>query len=102
MTIILRVCVYIYIYIFYDLSMQTLTPHMQTAVAKSGEKSKDTSTKKSSANRYGLGDQDQGNFSIELWKKAFRDTCERLCPIRAEGHECGCLSSTARLVCVFV
>lgn len=77
---------------------QTLTPHMQTTVAKSGEKSKGTSTKKSSASKYGLGDQDQGNFSIELWKKAFRDACERLCPIRAEGHECGCLPLTTKLV----
>lgn len=77
---------------------QTLTPHMQTAVAKANGKSKGTNTKKSSASKYGLGDQEQGNFSIELWKKAFRDACERLCPIRTEGHECGCLPLMARLV----
>lgn len=82
----------------YALSMQTLTPHMQTAVAKANGKSKGTNTKKSSASKYSLGDQEQGNFSIELWKKAFRDACERLCPIRTEGHECGCLPLMARLV----
>lgn len=44
------------------------------------------------------GEQEQGNFAIDLWKKAFRDACERLCPIRAGGHECGCLPLLARLV----
>lgn len=49
-----------------------------------------------------LGDQEQGSFSIELWKKAFKDAFERLCPIRAGGHECGCLPLLARLVCLCV
>ncbi|CAI9093240.1 OLC1v1028697C8 [Oldenlandia corymbosa var. corymbosa] len=71
---------------------QTLTPHMQTTVAKG------SSSKKTNKVRYGLGNQEQGNFSIELWKKAFKDACERLCPIRAGGHECGCLPVIARLV----
>ena len=47
----------------------------------------------------GLGDAEQGNFAVDLWKKAFKDACERLCPIRAGGHECGCLPVLARLVC---
>ncbi|XP_038713804.1 uncharacterized protein LOC120007566 [Tripterygium wilfordii] len=71
---------------------QTLTPHMQSTAVKS------TSTKKSHARMPGLGDQEQGNFSIDLWKKAFKDACERLCPVRASGHECGCLPLLARLV----
>ncbi|XP_050208485.1 uncharacterized protein LOC126657762 [Mercurialis annua] len=71
---------------------QTLIPHMQSTAVKGSE------TKKSHARRYGLGDQDQGNFAIDLWKKAFRDACERLCPIRSGGHECGCLPLLARLV----
>ncbi|XVF02736.1 hypothetical protein REPUB_Repub04eG0199700 [Reevesia pubescens] len=71
---------------------QTLTPHMQSAAAKS------SSSRKTSTRRYGLGDQEQGNFSVELWKKAFKDACERLCPIRACGHECGCLPMLAKLV----
>ncbi|XVE74808.1 hypothetical protein DITRI_Ditri12bG0048100 [Diplodiscus trichospermus] len=71
---------------------QTLTPYMQSAAAKS------SSSRKSSTRRYGLGDQEQGNFSVELWKKAFKEACERLCPIRASGHECGCLAVLAKLV----
>ncbi|KAL3511418.1 hypothetical protein ACH5RR_030819 [Cinchona calisaya] len=77
---------------------QTLTPHMQTTVAKTSGRTRGSSTKKTNTSRYCLGDQEQGNFSIELWKKAFKDACERLCPIRAGGHECGCLPVMARLV----
>ncbi|XP_065873857.1 uncharacterized protein [Euphorbia lathyris] len=72
---------------------QTLTPYMQSTAIKGGSSSKKIHTRK-----YGLGDQEQGNFAIDLWKKAFRDACERLCPIRACGHECGCLPVLSRLV----
>lgn len=75
------------------LSIQTMTPHMQPAAAKA------SSSRKSSGKKNGLGDHEQGNFSIELWKKAFKDACQRLCPARAGGHECGCLPVLARLVC---
>lgn len=44
-----------------------------------------------------MGDQ-QGNLSVEIWNRAFRDASERLCPLRSEGHECGCLHMLARLV----
>ncbi|KAI9168962.1 hypothetical protein LWI28_004552 [Acer negundo] len=71
---------------------QTLTPHMQPAAAKG------SSSRKTNGRRHGLGDQEQGNFSIELWKKAFKDACERLCPTRAGGHECGCLPVLSKLV----
>ncbi|KAJ8750149.1 hypothetical protein K2173_014064 [Erythroxylum novogranatense] len=43
-------------------------------------------------------DEDQVNFSQGLWKKAFKDACERLCPVRAAVHECGCLPVLARLI----
>lgn len=72
---------------------QTLTPHMQSSAANGS--SRGSSSRKS---KHVLGDQEQGSFSIELWKKAFKDACERLCPIRAGGHECGCLPMLARLV----
>ncbi|CAN0896161.1 hypothetical protein LINGRAHAP2_LOCUS18311 [Linum grandiflorum] len=73
---------------------QTLTPHMQsTAVKGSGSKKAHAHARK-----HGLGDQEQGNFAIDLWQRAFKDACERLCPIRAGGHECGCLHVLARLV----
>ncbi|KAJ6719279.1 NUCLEAR PORE COMPLEX PROTEIN NUP205 [Salix purpurea] len=71
---------------------QTLTPHMQSTAVKS------SNSRKTHARRHGLGDQEQGNLAIDLWKKAFRDSCERLCPVRAGGHECGCLPVLSRLV----
>lgn len=45
-----------------------------------------------------LGDQQQGSFSVNLWKSAFHDAFTRLCPVRAGGHECGCLPVLARMV----
>ncbi|KAK4716064.1 hypothetical protein R3W88_014402 [Solanum pinnatisectum] len=77
---------------------QTLTPHMQNTAANSGGRSMSSSVKNTYGRRCSLGDQEQGNFSIGLWKKAFKDACERLCPVRAGGHECGCLPLPARLV----
>ncbi|GER56060.1 hypothetical protein STAS_33767 [Striga asiatica] len=78
---------------------QTFTPHMHPAAAKIRDVDSISSTKKMCGRRNSLGSHnDQGNFSTELWKKAFKDACERLCPIRAAGHECGCLSVLVRLV----
>ncbi|KAI3472166.1 hypothetical protein Pfo_029654 [Paulownia fortunei] len=72
---------------------QTLTPNMQSPVG-------DSAAKKGAERLLGpaLGDQKQGNFSINLWKNAFHDTLKRLCPVRAGGHECGCLPVLARKV----
>nr|DAD47060.1 TPA_asm: hypothetical protein HUJ06_016997 [Nelumbo nucifera] len=50
------------------------------------------------SNSGSLGDQEQGNFSLHIWKEAFKDACEKLCPVRAGGHERGCLPVLARLV----
>ncbi|XP_057811127.1 uncharacterized protein LOC131025404 [Salvia miltiorrhiza] len=77
---------------------QTFTPHMQPTVAKVSEISPRSGTKKTCGRRNSLGNYEQGTFSIELWKKAFKDARERLCPLRAGGHECGCLSVLVRLV----
>ncbi|KAK1420742.1 hypothetical protein QVD17_22582 [Tagetes erecta] len=44
------------------------------------------------------GDQQESNFSINLWQNAFNDAFKRLCPVRAKGHECGCLPTLARMV----
>lgn len=73
-----------------------MTPYMQSAAAKG------SSSRKTYGRKYGLGGHEQGNFSMELWKKAFKDACERLCPARAGGHECGCLPLLARLVCLCI
>lgn len=45
-----------------------------------------------------LGDQQQGSFSINLWKNAFQDAFQKLCPVRAGGHECGCLPIIGKMV----
>lgn len=72
---------------------QALTPNMLTPV-------EDLISQKSIGRLLGpsLGDQQQGNFSIELWKNAFQAAFQRLCPVRAAGHECGCLPVLARMV----
>ncbi|XP_020082623.1 uncharacterized protein LOC109706234 [Ananas comosus] len=72
---------------------QALTPHMQSPV-------EDLYTTKSFGKVLGpaLGDQQQGSFSINLWKSAFHDAFTKICPLRAGGHECGCLPVLARMV----
>ncbi|KAF3435208.1 hypothetical protein FNV43_RR22295 [Rhamnella rubrinervis] len=77
---------------------QTLTPHMQSVAAKANDKDINSGSVKSCTRTSSSYDQEQGNISLDLWKKAFRDACERLCPVRAGGHECGCLPVLARLV----
>lgn len=72
---------------------QTLTPHMQPPL-------EETYSSKSKGRLLGpsLGDQKQGCFSINLWRSAFQDAFQKLCPVRAGGHECGCLPVLARKV----
>ncbi|AES81410.1 hypothetical protein MtrunA17_Chr7g0258101 [Medicago truncatula] len=72
---------------------QALTPYMQSSVG-------DSCSNKSAGRLLGpaLGDHNQGNFSINLWRNAFQDAFQRLCPLRAGGHECGCLPVMARMV----
>ncbi|XP_051188386.1 uncharacterized protein [Lolium perenne] len=71
---------------------QALTPCMQIPV-------EDSSTPK--AGRLlgsALVDQHQGVFSFNLWNAALCDAFSRICPLRASGHECGCLPVLAKLV----
>ncbi|XP_078437725.1 nucleolar protein gar2-like protein [Wolffia australiana] len=58
---------------------QTLAPYMQ-----SPDEGQDT--------------QHDGNFSVNVWKNAFREAFKRLCPVREGKHECGCLPFLARMV----
>jgi hypothetical protein len=60
----------------------------------------DSSLRKSYKRTYSSYDQDKGNLSLDIWKNAFKEACERLCPIRAGGHECGCLPMLPKLVSV--
>ncbi|KAL8532787.1 hypothetical protein ACS0TY_009119 [Phlomoides rotata] len=77
---------------------QTFTPHMQPTIAKGTDVTSGSGGKKTCGRRNSLVNNEQGNFSTELWTKAFKDARERLCPLRAGGHECGCLSVLVRLV----
>jgi hypothetical protein len=72
---------------------QALTPNMQSP-------SSDSSKLETTGRFLGpaLGDPTQGSFSVDLWKDAFGDAFKRLCPIRAGGNECGCLSILAKMV----
>ncbi|XP_065878083.1 uncharacterized protein [Euphorbia lathyris] len=77
---------------------QTLTPHMQSDATKEIDRLLSSGSKKCLKRSSSSVDQDQVNFSLELWKNAFKDACERLCPVRAGGHDCGCLPELARLI----
>ncbi|XP_047961571.1 uncharacterized protein LOC125206347 [Salvia hispanica] len=77
---------------------QTFIPHMQPTVYKDSNKERSSSKKKTSSRRNYLGGNEQASFSIELWRKAFKDARERLCPIQARGQTCGCLSALVILV----
>ncbi|XP_004304320.1 PREDICTED: uncharacterized protein LOC101299504 [Fragaria vesca subsp. vesca] len=71
---------------------QALAPHMQSPVEYS------SNNKTPRLLGPALGDQNQGSFSVNLWTNAFQDASQRLCPVRAGGHQCGCLPVLARMV----
>ncbi|KAL5221007.1 hypothetical protein ABZP36_025720 [Zizania latifolia] len=71
---------------------QALTPHMQTPVEGS------STPKAGRVLGPSLGNQQQGTFSVNLWKAAFHDAFNKICPLRAARHECGCLPVLAKLV----
>ncbi|KAE8710048.1 F28J7.14 protein, putative isoform 1 [Hibiscus syriacus] len=77
---------------------QTLTPHMQTVSRKEIDKSLSSGSSKSYGRIRSSSNQDRVNFSLDHWKKAFKDACEKLCPVRAAGHECGCLCLLSKLI----
>nr|KJB11645.1 hypothetical protein B456_001G269300 [Gossypium raimondii] len=77
---------------------QALTPHMQSEGKKEIYEGKGSGSSKSYGRIPSSSNQDQVNFSLDHWKKAFKDACERLCPVRAAGHECGCLCLLSKLI----
>ncbi|GER33280.1 hypothetical protein STAS_09410 [Striga asiatica] len=78
---------------------QIFTPHMQSGAAKAIRVSMDSHSRKLCKRTSSCSvDHQQGNFSVQLWKKAFQDACERLCTARAEGHDCGCLPVISKLI----
>ncbi|XP_062202527.1 uncharacterized protein LOC133904900 isoform X2 [Phragmites australis] len=76
---------------------QTFTPHMQSAHTTSDLKTS-SNAKKSYGRITVVGNQQQATISMDIWKKAFKEASERLCPVREAGHECGCLPMLAKLV----
>ncbi|XP_047327058.1 uncharacterized protein LOC124930751 isoform X2 [Impatiens glandulifera] len=66
---------------------QALTPNMQSPTEKTN-----------SGKMLSSDDHEKGSYSIDLWKNAFEDALKRLCPVRAGGHECGCLPALSRKV----
>ncbi|CAI8612146.1 unnamed protein product [Vicia faba] len=77
---------------------QSLTPHMQLVDAKITHNDVSSVINKSLTKMSSLHGQEMGNLSLDIWKNAFKESCERICPVRALGHECGCLSVLPRLV----
>lgn len=72
---------------------QALAPHMQSpskdlVFTRSVGPSSDTAS----------AEQKPVSYSVHLWSDAFMDAFHRLCPLRAGGHECGCLPVLARMV----
>ncbi|XP_052138723.1 uncharacterized protein LOC127757269 [Oryza glaberrima] len=76
---------------------QAFTPHMQSANISS-EPMPSSNAKKCYGRITVVGNQQQATLSIDIWKKAFKEASEKLCPVRAAGHECGCLPLLAKLV----
>ncbi|KAE9588901.1 hypothetical protein Lal_00012538 [Lupinus albus] len=77
---------------------QSLTPHMQLVDTNIAHKDAASCPRKSYRRVSSSSDQDQGNLSLDIWKNAFREARERLCPVRAGGHACGCLPVLPRLI----
>lgn len=78
--------------------MQTLTAYMQHVDTKLTKKEVACGSRKSNRRISSSCDQEQGNLSLDIWNNAFKEACERICPIRDGGHECGCLPMLPRLV----
>lgn len=82
-------------------NLQILTPHMQSTAARRINRDKRHG---SDSRRLALAhaeEQAQADISLGIWKAAFKDACERLCPVRARGQKCGCLSLPGQLVFAF-
>lgn len=80
------------------LFFQILIPHMQSGAAKEIRGSMNSLISKVYRRTASSDNEERGSYSSELWKKAFKDACERICPVRAGGHECGCLRFLSKLV----
>lgn len=73
---------------------QILTPPMQCFASNDMNKISNNLDTKTSQ----VGSTDQYNYSLEIWKKALSHAYEKICPIRAERHNCGCLHIISKVV----
>nr|XP_017257941.1 PREDICTED: uncharacterized protein LOC108227352 isoform X2 [Daucus carota subsp. sativus]XP_017257947.1 PREDICTED: uncharacterized protein LOC108227357 isoform X2 [Daucus carota subsp. sativus] len=73
---------------------EILTPPMQHSASNDMN---NISTKLDAKTSY-VGNIDQDNYSLEIWKKALSDAYEKICPIRADRHKCGCLHMISKLI----
>eukprot|EP00250_Pteridium_aquilinum_P017309 c23563_g1_i2 orf=1016-4003(-) len=97
---------WIYMKVVESIWWQVLTPQMQQPIKDiSAEVDDNDLIMKSDVVKYEkriihseLEDARQGNISVDIWKKAFFDAFERLCPVRRLGVECGCLPMLNKLV----
>ena len=71
---------------------------MQSTAAKGIPRVVDSGYNKTCQTTSGSLEHEQVHTSVKLWKTAFMDVCERICPVRAAGHDCGCLSILSMLV----
>lgn len=98
-----RVEAWIYAKVVESIWWQVLTPQMQQPVDTSALEMSQTDGVVEDVSSYGsfgseVGDDRQKDISINIWKKALSSAYERLCPVRAMGVECGCLSMLNKMV----
>ncbi|KAG6410174.1 hypothetical protein SASPL_128226 [Salvia splendens] len=93
-----KVEAWIFVRIIESIWWQTFTPHMQSGTAKEISSSMDSELNKLYQRTSSSIKQQQSSFSLELWRNAFRDACERICPVRAGGHDCGCLPVLSKVI----
>ncbi|KAI5074672.1 hypothetical protein GOP47_0010633 [Adiantum capillus-veneris] len=97
---------WIYTKVVESIWWQVLTPQMQQPIKQASVEIEDNAavTRLDHGNHEKraatpeLEDARQGNASVDIWKKAFLDAYERLCPVRVLGVECGCLPMLNKLV----
>ncbi|KAH7372524.1 hypothetical protein KP509_17G008100 [Ceratopteris richardii] len=103
---------WIYTKVVESIWWQVLTPQMQQPVKQDFSEADETFIDMRVEDRRRarqpvipvLEEARQGSFSVEIWRRAFHDTYERLCPVRSLHVECGCLPMLSRLVleaCVY-
>ncbi|PWA61096.1 hypothetical protein CTI12_AA376220 [Artemisia annua] len=89
---------WIFMRIIESIWWQTLAPYMQSTAAKEIPRVVDSGYNKTCQTTSGSLEHEQVHTSVKLWKTAFMDACERICPVRAAGHDCGCLSVLSMLI----